>query len=203
MEKPVIAYPIIVEGKYDKIKLDSIFSADVFTTDGFGVFRREDKTAFFRKLSERSPLLILTDSDGAGLVIRNYFHSILPKDRQIHLYTPEVFGKERRKTSRSKAGKLGVEGIDAAILREILLPYTVDSENAAAPTITTKESLTKADLYMLGLSGCAESAVKRRNLSLALGFPSDISASALLTAVNLLYSKQEILSLLESFGYDR
>ena len=222
MDKPYIPYPIVVEGKYDKIKITSLFEADVFTTDGFGVFRREDKAAFFRKLSERTPLLILTDSDGAGLVIRKFFLSALPKDKQIHLYTPEIKGKERRKSAPSKSGRLGVEGIDAAILRDLLLPYAEQSSvseksgnglsdekkcdtggisrektvRAPAP----RGTLTKADLYALGLSGREGSAERRTALALFLGFPSDISSGALISALNMLYSRDEIFDIIENFG---
>ena len=197
MEKPFIPYPIIVEGKYDKIKLDSIFDADVFTTEGFGVFRREDKAAFFRKLAEKHPLIILTDSDGAGIVIRRFFLSCLPKERQIHLYTPAIDGKERRKSAPSKAGKLGVEGVDAVILRNLLAPY-VSERNTPCGEQERKArgELTKADFYALGLSGGEGSAEKRRALAVRLGFPTDISSGALLTAINLLYTEDEFIGLL-------
>lgn len=197
MERPYIPYPIVVEGKYDKIKIDSLFCADVLVTDGFGVFRRQDKVAFYRKIAERSPILILTDSDGAGTVIRNFFNSILPKDKLIHLYTPAVKGKERRKSAPSKAGRLGVEGIDAVILREILSPYAVSGQS---DDITVSEhvrgNITKADMYAWGLSGREGSAERRRELALKLDFPDDISATALLTAMNMLYSRDDIEEML-------
>ena len=200
MDKPLIPYPIIVEGKYDKIKIDSLFSADVFTTDGFGVFRREDKTAFFRRLAAKTPLIILTDSDGAGTVIRRFFHSVLPADRQIHLYSPTVKGKERRKTAPSKAGNLGIEGIDAAILRDMLAPYIVTAPDGEVDSMgiaaRKKGGITKADMFMLGLSGKPESAVKRKELAIRLGFPEDISSTALLAALNLLYTKDELAGLI-------
>ena len=202
MEKPSIAYPIAVEGKYDKIKITSLFEANVFITDGFGVFRREDKAAFFRKLTEKMPLIVLTDSDGAGTVIRNYFNSILPKDRLIHIYTPAIKGKERRKTAPSKAGNLGVEGIDAVILRELLAPYVVkSSENGLegdAAVKVSRSSITKADLYAVGLSGRPDSAVKRREFAISIGFPDDISATALITALELLYTKEEFFELVKA-----
>ena len=194
MSKPRIRYPIIVEGKYDKIKLTSLFCADVFATDGFGIFRREDKAALFRRLAERSPLLILTDSDGAGLVIRRFFHSILPPDRQIHLYIPQIEGKEPRKTAPSKAGTLGVEGMRAEILRELLAPYT---EKEEARTPSPVGGITKADFYEAGLSGCVGCAERRSVLAVRLGFPADISANALLTALNLLHSREELASYLK------
>lgn len=195
MEKPKIAYPIAVEGKYDKIKITSLFDANVFITDGFGVFRREDKAAFFRMLTEKHPLIVLTDSDGAGTVIRNYFNSILPKDRLIHIYTPVIKGKERRKNAPSKAGNLGVEGIDAVILRDLLAPYVMEeNENGALPRVE-RSVITKADLYAVGLSGRPDSAVKRREFARSIGFPEDISPTALITALELLYSKEEFFEL--------
>ncbi|MBR2461485.1 MAG: DUF4093 domain-containing protein [Clostridia bacterium] len=199
MDKPVIPYPIIVEGKYDKIKIDSLFCADVFVTDGFGVFRRQDRAALFRRLAEKTPLIILTDSDGAGTVIRRFFHSVLPADRQIHLYSPAIKGKERRKAAPSKAGNLGIEGIDAAILRKLLAPYALSDDGQDMVThccITKKRGdITKSDLFMLGLSGRPESAAKRRELAAKLGFPEDISSTALLAALNLLYSREELAEL--------
>lgn len=201
MEKPVIPYPIVVEGKYDKIKLTSIFEADVFITEGFGVFRREDKAAFFRKLAEKTPIIVLTDSDGAGTVIRNFFKSILPKEKLIHLYTPAVKGKEKRKAAPSKAGNLGVEGIDAVILRDLLAPYVQDpnaeEENRPAVPMPERGGITKADLYITGLSGRPESAVKRHDFAVSIGFPGDVSPTALLTALNLLYTKEEFFELVD------
>ena len=194
MEKPVIIYPIAVEGKYDKIKITSLFEANVFITDGFGVFRREDKVAFFRKLTEKTPLIVLTDSDGAGTVIRNYFNSILPKERLIHIYTPAIKGKERRKTAPSKAGNLGVEGIDAVILRDLLAPYVQNDSDGVAPAVV-RSVITKADLYAVGLSGRPDSAVKRKEFARSIGFPEDISATALITALELLYTKEEFFEL--------
>ena len=197
MDKPMIIYPIAVEGKYDKIKITSLFEANVFITDGFGVFRREDKAAFFRKLTEKTPLIVLTDSDGAGTVIRNYFNSILPKERLIHIYTPAIKGKERRKTAPSKAGNLGVEGIDAVILRDLLAPYVQkESAEGGAPTVV-RNVITKADLYAVGLSGRPDSAVKRKEFARSIGFPEDISATALITALELLYTKEEFFELFD------
>ena len=197
MEKPRIVYPIAVEGKYDKIKITSLFEANVFITDGFGVFRREDKAAFFRKLTEKTPLIVMTDSDGAGTVIRNYFNSILPKDRLIHIYTPAIKGKERRKTAPSKAGNLGVEGIDAVILRGLLAPYVQNEEEGNLDIPFVRGEITKADLYAVGLSGRPDSAVKRREFARSIGFPEDISATALLTALELLYTKEEFFDLFD------
>ena len=122
MEKIRIPYPIIVEGRYDKIKLSSLFDAQIITTDGFGVFNRGEKMAVIRALAKKSRLIVLTDSDGAGTLIRSHITSSLPRDRLIHLYIPKIEGKERRKDAPSAEGTLGVEGMEASLLRELLSP---------------------------------------------------------------------------------
>ena len=193
MEKLIVNYPVIVEGKYDKIKLSSILDADIFVTDGFQVFAKEEMKVLFAKLSEKSKVIVLTDSDGGGRVIRNYFNSALDKDKVIHLYIPEVKGKEKRKAKPSKAGTLGVEGIDAETLRNLFLPFT------GAIETQKRGGVTKTDLYEWGLSGRAESAQRRAEFSRRLGFPSDMSANALLCAVNVLYTRDEMLKELEGF----
>ncbi len=192
MEKPNIPYPIIVEGKYDKIKLGSLINADIFVTDGFGVFKNAEKAALFSALAEKTPIIILTDSDGGGTVIRNYFKSVIPSDRLIHLYIPSVIGKEKRKARPSKTGTLGVEGMDSEILLKILEPFSSNSNKI------TRGGITKTDMYLLGISGRENSSEIRSHLALRLGFPSDITANALLCAVNILYSEDEFLSLAEN-----
>ncbi|MCI8388849.1 MAG: DUF4093 domain-containing protein [Clostridiales bacterium] len=182
-----IEIPIAVEGKYDKIKLASIVDAQIITTDGFGVFASHEKTALIRRIAEPKGMIVLTDSDGAGLVIRNYFNSILPKNKLIHLYIPQIKGKERRKKSPSKAGTLGVEGIDAETLRRLLAPYAVGSTEAAKPT----REVTKVDFFSDGLSGGEASAERRKLLCAKLDLPDNMSANALLAAVNLLCSYDE------------
>lgn len=115
-----ISRPIIVEGKYDKIKVASVAHAVIVQTDGFGIFKNDERAALIRRLAEKNGVIVLTDSDAAGMTIRNYIKNILPADKIINLYTPEVFGKEKRKKAPSKAGLLGVEGTDAEKLREVL-----------------------------------------------------------------------------------
>ena len=187
-EKLKIPYPIIVEGKYDKIKLSSIVDGEIFITDGFGIFRENEKSALFRALCQRTKVIILTDSDGGGRVIRNFFNSNYKKEQLIHLYIPSVKGKEKRKSHPSKAGTLGVEGIDVDVLYDLLSPF------AGAIETEKGEPITKADLYEIGLSGRDNSAVLRANVSRVLGFPEDMSASALLSAVNILSTREEFLS---------
>lgn len=194
-EKLKIDLPIAVEGKYDKIKLASIVDANIITTGGFGIFSSDEKKLLIRRLAEPRGIIILTDSDGAGLVIRNYFRSILPPDKLIHLYIPQISGREKRKRQPSKAGILGVEGIDAGMLRKILEPFAVggdrDVDEASANTDSvnadsTRREVTKTDFYSDRLSGSESSALRRAALCHLLGLPDNMSANALLAAVNLL-----------------
>ncbi len=191
MEKLHIPYPILVEGKYDKIKLDSILSANILCTDGFGIFQKSELAVLLRKIAERQKIIVLTDSDGAGFVIRNYVNSILPREQIIHLYIPQIEGKEKRKNAPSKEGLLGVEGIDADRLRNLFAPFCQGLE------LQKREGISKADFYQLGYSGGAKSAQKRADLMRRLELPQSLSANALLTAINLLYDRESALSLLE------
>lgn len=195
MEKLCVPYPVVVEGKYDKIKLSSIIDADILVTDGFGIFKDSEKIALIRKIAENGPLIILTDSDGGGKVIRNLFNSVLPASKLIHLYIPQIEGKEKRKEKRSKSGILGVEGISADTLREIFKPFS--SENGTAAKTGRKGDITKTDFFMLGLSGTENSSVTRKFLAEKIGLPSDISPNAFITAINILYSRQEFLDILK------
>lgn len=179
-----ISRPIIVEGKYDKIKLSRIVKAHIVTTDGFGIFSKSEKSLLIRRLAADQGIIVLTDSDGAGLVIRNYLRNILPADKIIHIYTPQIKGKEKRKNAPSKAGFLGVEGMDLAWLEEVLAPF---ADGGAKPRM----SLTKADFYALGLSGGEGSEAKRKTLARALNLPDNLSANALLEAINLLITEEE------------
>ena len=179
-----ISRPIIVEGKYDKIKLSRIVRANIITTDGFGIFSKEQKAALIRRLAEENGVIVLTDSDGAGLVIRNYLRTLLPSDRIIHLYTPQIKGKEKRKAQPSKAGFLGVEGMELDWLEKALAPF---ADGGAKPRM----QLTKADLYALGLSGMPNSEARRKRLAALLQLPDNLSANALLEAICLLVTEDE------------
>lgn len=194
-EKLKIDLPIAVEGKYDKIKLASIVDANIITTGGFGIFSSDEKKLLIRRLAEPRGIIVLTDSDGAGLVIRNYFRSILPPDKLIHLYIPQISGREKRKRQPSKAGILGVEGIDAGMLRRLLEPFAVggdrDVVEASANTDSvnadsTRREVTKVDFYSDRLSGSESSALRRAALCRLLGLPDNMSSNALLAAVNML-----------------
>lgn len=179
-----ISRPIIVEGKYDKIKLSRIVRANIITTDGFGIFSKDQKAALIRRLAEDNGVIVLTDSDGAGLVIRNYLKNILPSAKIIHLYTPQIKGKEKRKAQPSKAGFLGVEGMDFVWLEQALAPF---ADGGAKPRM----KLTKADFYALGLSGVPNSEVRRKKLANILKLPDNLSSNALLEAICLLITEDE------------
>lgn len=175
---------VLVEGRYDKIKLDSILDATVIAVNGFGLFKDEEKKATIRALAEKCGAIILCDSDGGGTVIRSHLNSILPKECRINLYIPEIAGKERRKASPSKEGKLGVEGMDAEFLRNLFLPFASD-----AP-LGSRSDISSADLFADGFSGGENSSGKRAALAKALGLPSSISAKLLVDAINILGGRE-------------
>ena len=183
MEKIKIDKVIVVEGKYDKIKLSSLLDAYILTTDGFGIFKNDEKKALFRRLAAERGLIVASDADGAGLVIRNYFNSIIPKESLFHVYIPAVAGKEKRKDAPSKEGTLGVEGMEVELLRERFLPYASDSERLPC------EEITLFDLYEDGFRGKDQSEDKRKAFLKAAGLPQNLSAKALVGAVNLLGGK--------------
>ncbi|MBO5356607.1 MAG: DUF4093 domain-containing protein [Clostridia bacterium] len=188
----VIKYPIIVEGKYDKIKLDSILNAKIITTDGFGIFNNKEKLNLIRQLAKKDKIILLTDSDGGGHLIRSHIKTAIPNEKLINLYIPRVEGKEKRKNTPSKEGVLGVEGIDADKLREMLRPYSDEG------TEKTLGEITKADFYALGLSGREDSKANREKILAKLGFPLNMSPNAMLQAVQILFSKKEFEQLVIS-----
>ena len=188
-----IPYPIIVEGKYDRLKLLSVCEADILTTEGFGIFKKQEKLALIRQLAARTPIIVLTDSDGAGKVIRSHITSAIPKDRLIQLYIPRIEGKEKRKDAPSAEGTLGVEGMERDLLFGLLSPF----ENEERALVAAQNKLSKADLYEDGLSGREDSAARRNELAKKLGLPPDMTANALLSALKILISYEEYLSLVE------
>lgn len=205
MEKLKIPYTIIVEGKYDKIKLASILDAEIFTTGGFEIFKQKEKVALFRAIAKKRPLILLTDSDGAGKLIRSKLTSAIPKDRLIQLYVPRVEGKERRKDAPSAEGTLGVEGIDADVLRQIFAPYAENSPENGNSTgrrvdLAAENPLSKTDFFIDGLTGGEGSREKRAALCRKLGLPPDMTPNALLSALKLLLTYEEYLALVERDG---
>ena len=184
---------IVVEGRYDKSALAQLVDAPVFTTEGFSILHNREKLQFLRQVAQRRGLIILTDSDGAGFVIRNYLRGALPKDKVKHAYIPDVEGKEKRKSSPSKEGKLGVEGMKPEALLEALRRAGATLDGVAAQS---GGELTKADLFALGLSGGMGSALKRKELLKRLELPEKLTANALLDVLNALYGREELISLL-------
>lgn len=182
-EKIKVSLPIIVEGKYDKIKLDSILDARIITTGGFGIFNSAEKKALIKRLCQNG-VIVLCDSDGAGKVIRSFVKSFLPPDKVVNLYIPKIEGKEKRKKEGSKEGTLGVEGMDAELLRALFAKYA-DAQNA------TRTGITKRDFYIYGLSGGENSRDKRDVLAAAYALPSGMTANALLDALNIISSLEE------------
>lgn len=172
---------VIVEGKYDKIRLSSILDALIITTDGFGIFNNKEKQTLIKKLAKEKGLLILTDSDAAGFKIRNLIKNIADDENVIHAYIPDVFGKEKRKTEYSKEGKLGVEGIDNSLLEEALRKSGFFNEKESEKK---QREITNADLYEAGLTGRENSAEKRRQLLLSLGLPQRLSGKNMLEVLN-------------------
>ena len=184
-----IPYPIIVEGKYDRLRLLTVCDAHILTTEGFGVFKADEKLALFRELSKKTPVIVLTDSDGAGKVIRSHLTSAIPQDRLIQLYIPKIEGKEKRKATPSKEGTLGVEGMTKAILYDLLAPF----EYPDIAKRLEQNPLSKTDLYIDGLTGNENSAAKRDALAKKIGLPSGMTPNALLAALRILVSYEEYL----------
>lgn len=189
---------IVVEGRYDKNTLSQVVDATIITLGGFAVFNDREKLAFLRRLAEKQGLIVLTDSDGAGFVIRNYLKGALPPGRVKQAYIPDVPGKERRKRRPGREGKLGVEGMRPQALLESLrrAGATFLDEEAEAPAGVP---LTKADLVELGLSGGRDSAARRRALLLRLDLPEHLTTNGLLEALNLLYGREELEALLREW----
>ncbi|MBQ3216922.1 MAG: DUF4093 domain-containing protein [Oscillospiraceae bacterium] len=180
---------IVVEGRYDKNALSQLVDAPIFETRGFGVMKDKALLDFLRTVAEKRGLIILTDSDGAGFVIRNYLKGSLPKDKVLHAYIPDVYGKERRKNRAGKEGKLGVEGMEPEILLRALEQAGAATEQTPCPT----EKITKTDLFLSGLSGRQSSEAKRKALQRELCLPEHLGSNAFLTALNLLMSREEFL----------
>ena len=185
---------IVVEGRYDKNTISQVVDAAVVTLGGFAVFNDREKLSFLRRLAEERGLIVLTDSDGAGFVIRNYLKGALPRDRVKQAYIPDIPGKERRKRSPGKEGKLGVEGMKSAVLLEALRRAGATFEDEA-PAVERGEPITKADLYALGLTGGPGSAERRQILLRRLDLPEHLTPNAMLEALNLLYDRASFLAL--------
>ena len=185
---------ILVEGRYDKNTLSQIIDAPIFETGGFGIFKDKKQLALLRQVAQKRGLIVFTDSDGAGFVIRNHIKSAIDGKYLKHAYIPDVYGKERRKATPGKEGKLGVEGMTRQVLTEALLRAGATVEGEDAPKT---RGITKQDLMLLGLSGSPDASIKRLTLLKKLNLPEHMSANAMLQALNLLYSFEELQALLE------
>lgn len=186
---------IVVEGRYDQNTLAQIVDATIITLGGFAVFNNKEKVRFLRRLAEERGLIVLTDSDGAGFVIRNYLKGALPKDKVKQAYIPDIYGKEKRKRAPGKEGKLGVEGMKPEVILEVLrrAGATFLDEAAAEPA---KIPVTKADLMEWGLAGGEGSAQRRQALLKRLDLPEHLTANAMLEALNLLFDRETLEEIL-------
>ncbi len=245
MDKPRLQQAIVVEGRYDKNTLSQIVDAPIFVTNGFGIFKDPETLALLRSVAEKRGLVVLTDSDGGGLVIRNRLKSVIPPAYLIHAYIPDIYGKEKRKTAPGKEGKLGVEGMEPAVLlaalrnagatfldetprskepagtsiarpvfeannrpavdlpqpvgdRDLLAANCLRSEcrtSNACPCNGNEGRITKTDLYELGLTGRPDSKEKRKALQKRLNLPENMSANALLMALNCIATREQLYKL--------
>ena len=190
---------IVVEGRYDKNTLSQIVDAPILETSGFGIFKDKQQLKLLRKVAALRGLIVFTDADGAGFVIRNHLKSAIPGKYLKHAYIPDIPGKERRKSAPGKEGKLGVEGMSPEIILQALRRAGATLEGENAPS---RNSITKQDLMELGLSGGANSAEKRRKLLQNLDLPEHMSANAMLQALNLLYSLEELTAVTAGLEQD-
>ena len=185
---------ILVEGRYDKNTLSQIVDAPILETSGFGIFKDKQQMALLRRIAETRGLIVFTDSDGAGFVIRNHIKSAIPGKYLKHAYIPDILGKEKRKSAPGKEGKLGVEGMSREIILEALRKSGATIEGEDAPQ---QHQITKQDLMTLGLSGGKDASAKRLALLKKLELPEHMSPNAMLQALNLLYTLEELADLVE------
>lgn len=180
---------IVVEGRYDKNTLSQVVDAVIIESSGFGIFNDKEKQKLLRMLAQKRGMIVFTDPDGAGFVIRNFIKGCVPPEQLKHAYIPDVYGKERRKARSSKEGKLGVEGMSPDILMEALKKAgaTIDGESAE------RSHISKTDMYIKGLSGRENSAEKRKRLIKSLDLPEHMSADALLDVLNVIMTREEFL----------
>lgn len=194
-DKIKLSEAVIVEGKYDKIKLSNIIDAFIIETNGFAVFKDKTKLSFIKKLAKERGIIILTDSDHAGFMIRNYISSGVPKEQIKNVYIPDIFGKEKRKNAPSKEGKLGVEGMTKEVIVEALSKAGITSSKSVC-----SDPVTTVDFYDLGLTGGAGSKAKRKALCKALDLPEFLSTSSLISCINNFMTKEEFYSVCQNLG---
>ena len=185
-----IKQAVIVEGKYDKIKLEQILDAVIIQTDGFGIFKDKQKQKFIRALAEKKGILILTDSDSAGFVIRSFLSGIVSPEYITHAYIPDILGKEKRKSEASKEGKLGVEGVSNEVILKALETAGIIGEQTDSDA-AEKKQVTKTDLYNDGICGKSNSLEKRKRLLKVLNLPERTSANSMLKIINTFLSYED------------
>ena len=190
---------IVVEGRYDKNTLSQIVDAPILETAGFGIFKDKKQMQLLRQVAEKRGLIVFTDSDGAGFVIRNHIKSAIPARFLKHAYTPDVMGKERRKAAPGKEGKLGVEGMKPEVILDALKKAGATIEREDRPA---SHQITKQDLMALGLSGGADASQKRLRLLKKLNLPEHMSANAMLQALNLLYGLEDLTAIVDQLEND-
>lgn len=183
---------IIVEGRYDKIKLGSLVDAPIIETNGFRIFSDKEKQNLIRKIADTRGILVMTDSDGAGFVIRNFLRGAVDKSKIKHCYIPQIEGKEKRKAQKSKEGLLGVEGVSDEVIIEAIRK---SGATVAGEPCRQSKPIAKSDLFVLGLTGVENAEKNRKKLLAYLNFPPYLSTNAMLTALNCLYSLEELKSL--------
>lgn len=193
-EKLFLPVPVVVEGKYDKLKLSQVIDAHIITTDGFGIFNKKEKAALIKRLAEPSGIVVLTDSDRGGRQIRTYLSSILPADRIYSLHIPKIEGKERRKKAPSAAGTLGVEGMEESLLRELFEGFIRRMDFDGEGSAPSGGEITKAMLFEWGLTG-AGSAERRDLMCRSLGLPEGMNATAFMGACQVLLRADEFCTL--------
>ncbi len=181
---------VVVEGRYDKNTLSQVVDATIVTLEGFSVFHNQEKLQLLRRLGQQRGLIVLTDSDGAGFLLRNFLKGALPPGQVKHAYIPDVAGKERRKRRPGKEGKLGVEGMSPQVLLQALERCGATFLDEDAPSPQGGAPLTKADLFSLGLSGGSDSALRRQALLRRLDLPEHLTTNAMLEVLNLLYGRE-------------
>ena len=189
---------IIVEGRYDVNTLKQYVDAHIIETSGFGIFNDSEKRKLIEMLAEKRGVIIFTDSDGAGFVIRNRLKGMIGKGTVKHAYIPEIKGKERRKTIASKSGLLGVEGMTREIIIEALKRAGATFDDGEKKTFS---DITKQDMYFWGLSGGEKSKEKREKISIELGLPRLMSANAFLAAINMIFEKEEFSSIINGMSF--
>ncbi|MCD8343546.1 MAG: DUF4093 domain-containing protein [Oscillospiraceae bacterium] len=188
---------IVVEGRYDKNTLRQVVNATVIETGGFAVFSDAEKRALLRRLADERGLIIMTDSDSAGFLIRNRLKGCIPPDKLKHAYIPDIYGREARKSSPSKEGKLGVEGMRPdVILQALRRAGATMTESGEGAQVPAGDEITKADMFALGLSGGKNSAERRRALQKALNLPERMTSGALLEVLNILLTRAELTELM-------